>query len=77
MSTENNGKKLTLIWEDAEGGSVYPVDAEGMTRFARDALNNMETEDAYVKDFGLPMIKLEMWTPEQWAEADRLGEEMA
>ena len=66
-------KKLTLIWEDAEGGFVYPVDEEGMTRFAKDAGMNMETEDG----FELPKVRLEMWTPEQWAAADKLGEEMA
>jgi hypothetical protein len=44
-----------------------------MQRFAKDAGMNMETEDG----FELPNIKLEMWTPEQWAEADRIGEEMA
>lgn len=63
---------MTLVWHDAyEGsGSVYRVTPEDFARLATDLENNAEVDE-------LPKLSLEMYSEEQWAEADRAGEEMA
>lgn len=64
---------MVLIWHDAiegDGASIYPVSAEDFSRLAVDLKNNAEENE-------LPRLSLEMYSPEQLAEAERIGNEMA
>ncbi len=66
-------KIMTLFWEDyieGDSASVYKVTPEDLARLAVDLQNNAEEDD-------LPKLHLEMCSEEQWAEFDRVGEEMA
>lgn len=66
-------KIMTLVWHgavEAFDSSVYRVTPEDFERLATDLQNNAEEDD-------LPKITLEMYTEEQWAEAERVGKEMA
>lgn len=66
-------KKLVLKlvdWYEGDTDIIYVVDEESFSRLAADLVNNCEEDE-------LPKLELAMYTPEQIAEAERIGEEMA
>lgn len=63
---------MVLVWHDGveNNDSLYQVTKEDLARLAEDLQNNAEVDD-------LPKISLKMLTPEEWAEAERIGNELA